>query len=485
MSYVEKAIYKYVKNIFTSGLKVLFSKKYIFYTIAFILISVTSTIFYLIEKELTSLNIGGIFISVELSVAVTYLIFGLFFSRYPLKFWVGPAFLVAAGGSVLVYYLPKISTFDISPYIAGICYLVWIIVSVFLTFSLSRNFWGNKVLGSVMFLGKQAEEGTILFSGVVFLLSLVNSAMSGYLIYAGIVQLDYFLVIAAAFAIVAIVIVNVIVFSLGKRDDVFYTILAFFYIFASFTLWKLTIYTIRGSPPNDNWGSILAALFFIFYTVSNYGKKIKKIEKGAVDLTEIQEEDVSKKKKRRRKRKAEVVIEEDEKWALLDIPRAIGPLGVLMSIMGLILGYHVTYLQIFGKTDLFAEIFTADFSVNYLIGLKDKFAIIFIPLMLIFFLLSYTWSENYQKYASPILYRFEMLPPFEELVERIDRIKSGEDSWKNYANMIIKEGVKIGMKSTAQKVFVSPTKKVAGAIGGAYSKTKRGVGRLFRRKKKK
>ena len=179
------------------------------------------------------------------------------------------------------------------------------------------------------------------------------------------------------------------------------------------------------------------------------------------------------------------MIEEDEKWALLDIPRAIGPLGVLMSIMGLILGYHVTYLQIFGKTDLFAEIFTADFSVNYLIGLKDKFAIIFIPLMLIFFLLSYTWSENYRKYASPILYRFEMLPPFEELVERIDRIKSGEDSWKNYANMIIKEGVKIGMKSTAQKVFVSPTKKVAGAIGGAYSKTKRGVGRLFRRKKKK
>ena len=50
--------------------------------------------------------------------------------------------------------------------------------------------------------------------------------------------------------------------------------------------------------------------------------------------------------------------------------------------------------------------------------------------------------------------------------------------------MIIKEGVKIGVKSTARKVFVSPTKKVAGAIGGAYSRTKSGISKVFRRRKK-
>ncbi|MCG3257824.1 MAG: hypothetical protein KAU62_17085, partial [Candidatus Heimdallarchaeota archaeon] len=51
MSYVEKAFYKYIKNIFTSGFKVLFSRRYIFYTLAFVLISLTSTIFYLIRKS--------------------------------------------------------------------------------------------------------------------------------------------------------------------------------------------------------------------------------------------------------------------------------------------------------------------------------------------------------------------------------------------------------------------------------------------------
>jgi hypothetical protein len=491
MSYVEKAFYQYIKTIFTSGLKVLFSKKYIFYTIAFILISVTSTVFYLIEKNLVAIGEGYllfILTGVELSVAVTYVVFGIFFSRYPLKYWVGPAFLVAAGGSALIYYLPIISNFNISPYIAGICYLAWILVSVFITFSLSRNFWGGKVLGSVMFLGKQADEGSILFSGVVFILSLANAAMSGYLMYFGIITLDSFLLLTSCFAIIAIILVNVIIFILGKRDDVFYTILAFFYIFASFTLWKLTIYTIRGQPPSDNVGSILVALFFIFYTVSNYGKKVKKIEASALDQTllqkEIEEETKKRRRRRKKKQKVEIVVEEEEKWGLLKIPRAIGPLGVLMSIMGLILGYHVTYLQILSERDIFAEIFTESFSVNYLVGLKDKFAIILIPLMIAFFLLSYLWSVNFRMYASPTLYRFEFLPPFDELVERIDRIKRGEDSWKDYANMIIKEGVKIGLKSTARKVIISPTKKVAGAIGGAYTKTKSGVGKVFRRRKK-
>ncbi|MCG3227721.1 MAG: hypothetical protein H7645_12445, partial [Candidatus Heimdallarchaeota archaeon] len=98
MSYVEKAFYQYIKSIFTTGIKVLFSKKYIFYTIAFILISITSTVFYLIEKQLENVSgeilgkTGDILIAIELSVAVTYVFFGIFFAKYPIKFWVGPAF---------------------------------------------------------------------------------------------------------------------------------------------------------------------------------------------------------------------------------------------------------------------------------------------------------------------------------------------------------------------------------------------------------
>ncbi len=125
------------------------------------------------------------------------------------------------------------------------------------------------------------------------------------------------------------------------------------------------------------------------------------------------------------------------------------------------------------------------FSKYELAGLRDKFAIILLACIIIFLLLNYRISVNFRRYASPELYRFEFLPPFDELVERLDRIKRGEDSWRQYANMVIKEGIKVGAKSTAQKVIISPTKKVAGAIGGAYSKSRNGVKKVFRRRKKK
>jgi hypothetical protein len=488
MSYVEKAFYQYVKNIFTSGFRILLSKKYLFYTIAFFLISVTSTVFYLIGANVQSVSsdllreISSILIVVELSFAVTYVFFGLLFARYPLKYWGIPAFIAAAGGSATIYFLPVIS-----PYIAAIGYLGWILISVFLTFSLSRNFWGNRIFGSVMFLGKRADEGSVLFGSIVFILSVVNFGMTGYLIFRSFNPLNLSLIITAGFSLIAIILVNIVIFKLGKKDDVFYTILSFFYVIASFTLWKLTYYTATDSLPSDNVGSVLVALFFIFYTVSNYAKKIKKIETDATKDETVEQKEKEKKSIEIGDIEIEKIDEEgEEKWALLNIPRSIGPLGILMTVMGLILSYHVTYLQFLSGDDIFSEFFLTK---NELVGIKDKFAVILLTCLLIFFLLNYLWSEDFRRYGSPTLYRFEFLPPYKELVERIDRVRKGEDSWKQYANMLIKQGVKAGAKSTAKKVFVDPSKKVAGAITGTYTASKKGVtkgfNKVFRRKDKK
>ena len=162
----------------------------------------------------------------------------------------------------------------------------------------------------------------------------------------------------------------------------------------------------------------------------------------------------------------------------------MSPLGVLLTVMGLILTYHVTFLQLIIDNDVFYNVFGDVFVTNELVYLKDKLALIVIPCLMIFFIVNYVASNKFRIYASPELYRYEFLPPFEELVERLDRIKRGEESWMKYANMALKEAAKFGIKSAANKVFVSPTKRVAGAIGGAYSKTKTGFGKVFRRKKK-
>ncbi|MCK4971890.1 MAG: hypothetical protein KAS52_01105, partial [Candidatus Heimdallarchaeota archaeon] len=252
-----------------------------------------------------------------------------------------------------------------------------------------------------------------------------------------------------------------------------------------FNLWKLLFYTISNASSSGaetyNIGGTLSALFLIFYTVSNYAKKLKKIEEPKNDVIMAQIEDKKKKEEIER-----IETDEEGKWSLLKIPNSIGPLGVLMTVMGLVMSYHVTYLQLLTGGDIFSEFFISE---NVLVGLKDKFGVVLLTCILVFYLLNYLLSENFRKFASPTLYRFEFLPPYEELVERINRVRSGEDSWKQYANMLIKEGVKAGAKSTAQKVFVTPTKKVAGAIGGAYTTSKKGItkgfNKVFRRKDKK
>ena len=114
--------------------------------------------------------------------------------------------------------------------------------------------------------------------------------------------------------------------------------------------------------------------------------------------------EAEKSKSKRRRKKEIIELEEEERWFLLRIPRFISPLGVLMTIMGLILSYHVTYLQFLTEDDLFRTFF---FTKYDLAGLRDKFAIILLACLLVFLLLSYRWSENFRRYASPELYRFE------------------------------------------------------------------------------
>ncbi len=469
MSYVEKAFYKYIKDIFTSGLTTLFSKKYFAYTVSFILMTVSSTVFYYLKNNQDSATlsmISEILLYMELSLAVTYIIFGIFFAKYSLKYWMGPAFVVGAGGTALLYFFEEISGgYELAPYVAAFCYLAWIVVSMFLTFSLSRNFWGNKVLGSIMFLGKKADEGSILFSGVVFLLSLVNGAMSIYLTYKALTDstLNRLLLGSALFSLLAVIAVNIIVFSLGYKDDVFYTILAFYYVFSSATLWKIVYYTYQGNPPRDNIGSMVVTLFFVLYTVSGYGKKVKGIKENRVGIIEAEMQEYTTNKKEKKQEEEE----EESNWFLLGIPKNLGPLGVLMVVMGLVMGYHVTQIQFLSRDDIFSQLFL---SSDVLVGIRDKFGVIFISFLMLFFMTSYKWSNEFRIYASPELYRFEFLPPFEELMDKFEKIRTGEESWKSYAKTFLLQGVKIGAKSAAKKTIINPSKKVAGWTKSGFKK---------------
>ncbi|MHA1303423.1 MAG: hypothetical protein ACTSQE_03600 [Candidatus Heimdallarchaeaceae archaeon] len=562
MSYVEKALYNYIKGIFLDGFKVLFSRKYIVYTFVFLASLIGTTGLYIAQAVMTSpsqtlLSISTLFLKIELALALTYFVFGLFFSRYPVYFWIVPALLFAGGMTVVLYFLPDTLGLmaDPSPYFAIFFYLAWIMLSVFLSYSLSRNFFGNKYLGSALFLGKRKNEGGILFSGIVFLVALVNLCLSSYLVYLAIPTLQtpnkqIFLLIAAICSIISTIIVFLIIYKLGKYDDVFYTILAFYYVFTSYILWKLTYYYIKSTEISqitisnvDVIVSVFGGLFWAMYSMSSYGRKLKSIKKLDLELEiaekitkkeEIEEQEelerikamkvpkfefsdddswIKKrrlmkeakkaekeklkalkefnKKREKRKKLAQVRLEKakketeeriaksKEKWFLFRIPDLLGPNGVLLTIMGMILGYHVTNLQFLSQEDIFASI--GYFSSDRLFGIRDKFAIIFVTFIIILFLYSYERSEKFRKYTSPDLYRLEVLPSFDELMSTFDKLRSGEISWQTYARDLVLKGAKAAVGAAADKVIVAPSKALSGTVADAY----KGVKSLFQKETKK
>ncbi len=519
MSYVEKAIYDYIKGIFVNGFKVLFSKKYIGYTILVFAIALTASFLVLAQDYMPELApYADMMLKIELAVAVTFVICGLFLAHYPLKFWFIPALMMVGAFSILFYFLPEqMNLFDVSPYVSIAIYLIWIIVSVFLSYSMSLNLFGNKYLGSALYLGKSKNQGGILFGGIVFLIVIANIGGALYLLYNVITSktMELLLFSSAIFSILASILVLLIIFDLGKRNDVFFTILAFYYVFNAHILWRIVIFTYQGRELSDSTfdtlGTIVTSLFWLIYSVSNFGKKLVHVQEKDAEIKEVlaQEKLIRKqdeveaphftkdelddykgiekwkkkrelksyeKKKKKRDQTFAKMYEEaqekiaerkkiaKEKWFILRIPEIIGPLGIMLTVMGLIMGYHVINIWIITNPELII------FDASQVAQLRGKWALTFVSILMFFFLFSYATSKKFRNYSDPDLYRFEILPSYEELMENIDKIREGEMSWQGYVMDMLTDMAK---------------QKITGTAKTAYTGTKTKISGVFSRKKKK
>ncbi|NIQ07755.1 MAG: hypothetical protein GWO20_19175 [Candidatus Korarchaeota archaeon] len=454
MSYVEKAIYRYLKAIFTTGIKVFFSKKYLLFTLSFLFLSFFTTALVFFPSCFTILGLSiewmkSFSISAEVAVAVNFIVYGLFVSHYPTKYWGVPLVLTSAGSTVLFH----LYTYVI-PYIAAGSYFTWTFLVVLLTFSLSRNFWGSKVLGSILFLGKKSEEGGILFAPIILIITLANAGMSSYLIYTSYNLTNFFMhealtFVAAIFALLAVLVILVIVIKVGSRDDVFYTILSFFYVFSCWTLWRMVYATVQGTIYGESIWSLFISFFFIFFTGSRIGARVEKLEAEVTAQKEAQSAKRGKKPKK---------SEDTFDTPFLHVFSHVEAEGAIMCVLGLMLGYHVTFLQLVTSSPIFPAI--SLLSLQVLPTIRDMLGVILVTFLLVVFLASYRWSPMFRGYASPELYRFEFLPSFEELVETLEGIRRGETSWKIYVLHLLKEGVKAGLKSAGKKAITTPIEKM-------------------------
>lgn len=456
MSYIEKAIYHYLKSILTTGIEVLFSKEYITYAFSFLFVSLSSSVSFFLSRwyknNFLFSSLYPLLIYGELTLALNYIIYGLFFSHYQRKYWGLPFIASLVSGFYVFYRFPNFSA-----YFIAICFFGWSLLAVSLSFSFSRNFWGHKILGSILFFGKKSDEGTILFAPLVFFISLINVALVGYtgihdfpsfeLLWQSIFNLyfPHFLsLITIGSACLAASLIPVIIFKWGSKDDVFYTILAFFYVFSSFAIWRFVYHSIQGIVPIRSLWGLFTAFFFLLFTLSGFGRKVKELDDPHATKTSPSQY----------KEKPP----QTNQWLFLKILNWIDSKGLILCFLGVIMGLHISYLQFMEPRGLFIQYL--GFTRYQLILFRDNFLVMYTEFLFLFLLLSYHYSSNFKNYASPNLYRVEILPSFEEFRKQLEKIDKGEQTWQGLIFYFFKEALKKKVKLPGKKTLLSSASKL-------------------------
>ncbi len=431
MSYVEKAFYWYLRRMLTSGFKMLFSRKYLPYTLFFIVIT-TATSFISYFANNANIDIALKYyqelLVIEVAIGLGYIITGFLLGKQDALI----QFVAIGIISVVSFFILKFAPENVPEILATASYIVWIGISVFASFSMFRDIFGNKVLGTALFLGKPSGQGSILFAGPVFLVLVGDLGLIYYSLINGEALTRGSRLALLLFGIATLVGLLIILF-LGGKDDVFFTTLLFVLAFGTIRLLLLFMDVMTG-PSKDaiSFTDTLLVLFFLIYSVQGMTKKASKL----VDEEEEGEE------------KGDELVAEGS-WFAERLVHWTGERGAVIILLGLIFGFHVTQLQVlFGEPILLTQ-FLSDREIT-IAELGHELGVIITAGWFFLLILFYIVSPGFRSFASPQIQRFGWLPPFEDLVLILESAKSGEIDWK-------KEVAKFAL-STAGAKILSPFK---------------------------
>ncbi len=432
MSYVEKSVYRYLKNIVTSGFKALFTKKFLIYTIFFLVIIATTTITAIITKSPTPTIFGvpsadmiNYLFYFELAFALSYILVGFALAKTPTFMHVLLVILFASGITTGFILLNNIV---IALIICSVLYGLWMFITVVSSYSFSKNLLGSRVTGSILFMGKK-EGGNSLFSGILTPLIIACIGLNGYLLYQGIILTSWLYISTSAIGILMGGFLLLVIWRLARKDDVFYTILPFFYLMTNTRAIQLVIRLVKGDTNYVAWVSILISAFFLLNTISKYYRKVKKLDADFLPRETTEKTiDVTTPDATNQNETQEEVKEE---FYISDVFKFISDRGVVMMILGFALAYHNMVLQIVFNTDNIEQILFFDQVGVVQIG--HSITMIFAALVVIFSVILYSSSSKFKSYTSPHIYRLNFLPPYEDVEKFVIDAKAGRINWKIFA----------------------------------------------------
>ncbi|MHA1974253.1 MAG: hypothetical protein ACTSW1_14735 [Candidatus Hodarchaeales archaeon] len=442
MSYVEKAFWTYLKSTLFGGVRILFSRQLIVFSLILIITSVVTTgtvahqnkVSDIITKEV----LNFVFLA-QISIAIGFIISGVFSKYLNLFFRFLLLLVVVLIVQIIFFMAQEISSLDtvstlliqVFPLVA---FLSWAFLVPLASFSFSKGLFSNKTLGSVLFLGKSHTDHKAIFSGVMTIIAFFSLFWNVAMIYIGFNEnrLSYFIlgILGVLIAFLIILVVHGKFFS----DDVFNTTLGFFFVMNLPNQIMIFLTSVNGSQSVETTFTYVFILFSIIYSTQNVSRRIKM--KGIVI-------DPTKKSNKR--------IKEDP----LRIGRFIGFIGgegVVLIFFGLYLGFHLIQLQVIsGLAEAYEFLFGATpFSEVY-----HDISMVFMVLILFFVFIFYALQHG-KGYWEADIYRFGFLPPYEDLVDYMEQIKRGKISKTDIALTIGKQAVAASgfdILSTVRKIF--------------------------------
>ncbi|MFX1506159.1 MAG: hypothetical protein ACFFDC_08585 [Promethearchaeota archaeon] len=430
MSYVEKAFWDYLKSTLFGGVRILLSRRLILFSLILFLTSVVTTSAFVLQSQASDLitnDMLNLLFSVQISIAIGFIISGLLSKKLTLLLRFFLLLLIA----VIFTVIATISDLPIT-YFPVMALLIWAFLVPLASFSFAKGLFSNKITGSVLFLGKPTTDRKSIFSGVMTLVALLSLIWNLIMIYMGLnkTPIGYSYIILGIIGVGVALLVILIVQGILLGDDVFNTIIGFFFVMSLPNQIMIFITSIDGSASIVTGFNYIMVLFSLIYTAQNVSRRIKM--KGVVT-------DSSKK-----------ALKEDP-FRIGRFVGFVGGEGVVLIYLGLALGFQVFQLQLMGG--LLPEIIKGLIGDLSFSEVYHDITLLFMVFILVIVILFYI-VQGGSGYWEADIFRFDFLPPYDDLVNYMERIKRGEISKTDIALTVGKKAVEasgVGVFSAAKK----------------------------------
>ncbi len=414
MTYIESALFDFVKSIFTRGIRTLKSPRFLPYTSVLLIIVLFSTIATFLSQIVPNYNISADFIDlilyVELSAAIAFVFTGMLLGRSNAKIQLPVIFSIIIGTSLTMYLKLIIIDNTYALVAVAIFYILWIGITTFSTFSLFRDLFGSNIFGTILFLGKQEDDGRPLFSGIGWILAILNFSLGLLLLKeAPTTALVFTSYVIMFFALIAVI----PLFNFQKKNDVFFSVLNAFYMFSTIKVILLVFRVMTATAGETSFWDSIFSMFIALYAVQGAAVKGVKIAKKSTDMT-LEEQ----------------LMDEAKGLGLMDtISKIFSDRGIILIILGVLLGYHSMQVQAsFNRQNLFSNV--SILSGSDIVILGYEFSVLISLFIFTACILLFPIVPKFRAYANPEVKRIPWAPEYDDLKLMLAGIKTGDVEWK-------------------------------------------------------